>query len=321
MQKKPKILICGGAGYIGGYVTDLLAHNGYDITVYDNLTYETRFLKNVHFIAGDIRDREKLKKVLKKFDTVIWLAALVGDPACALQPSLSREINFLTTKWLSENYKGKIIFTSTCSVYGINHDLIDEDAKPNPLSVYAQTKLEAEQAIMKNSKNYLIFRLGTLFGTGDSHSRIRLDLVVNVLTKKAVSGETLTITGKGQWRPLLHVKDVAEAIMFGIKKNISGIYNLNYKNFTINEIGTEIAKTIPGLKVKYMDLAYEDMRNYRVKSDRFRKYGWKPKYTIRDGIREVAKTIREQRIKDPHDKIYSNAATLAVSINEYATNK
>ena len=321
MKKSSKILICGGAGYIGGYLTDLLKSKGYNVTVYDNLTYEGRFLKSVPFISGDIRDKKKLSQVLKNFDTVIWLAALVGDPACALQPALSNEINFEATKWLAENYKGKIVFASTCSVYGINLNLIGEEAEPNPLSVYARTKLEAEKAIIKNSKNYLIFRLGTLFGSGDEHSRIRLDLVVNILTKKAVSGELLTITGKEQWRPLLHVKDVAEAIVFGIKRDIKGLYNLNYKNFRISDIGKEIAKASPGLKVKYMDLSYEDMRNYRVRSDKFRKYGWKPKYTIKDGIMEIAKVMKENRIKDPDDKIYSNAATLAVSLNDFKSKK
>src|SRR3989344_1269598 len=151
MRRKNNILICGGAGYIGGYVTDLLNKSGYNVTVYDNLTYDSRFLKDVPFVWGDIRDKKKLGKLLKKFDTVIWLAALVGDPACALQPSLSNEINYQTSRWLARNYKGRIIFASTCSVYGINHDLIDENAQPNPLSIYAKTKWEAEKEIVKNS--------------------------------------------------------------------------------------------------------------------------------------------------------------------------
>lgn len=316
MIKKPKILICGGAGYIGGYVTDLLSKKGYEVMVYDNLIYEHRYLKEVPFIFGDIRDRKKLGKLINNYDVVVWLAALVGDPACALQPSLSNEINFGATKWLAEHYKGKIIFTSTCSVYGINHNLIDEKAKLNPLSVYAKTKLEAEKVIIKNSKNYLIFRLGTLFGLGDGHSRIRLDLVVNVLTKKAVLGEPIIINGKEQWRPLLHVKDVAEAISFGIENNIEGLYNLSYKNFRINDIGEEISKLIPAPKIKHADIPEEDMRNYRVISDKFKNLGWEPKYTIKDGILEIARIIKEKRIKEPNNNIYSNSAALITTINE-----
>ncbi|OHB19340.1 MAG: hypothetical protein A3D40_00300 [Parcubacteria group bacterium RIFCSPHIGHO2_02_FULL_40_12] len=316
MKKRPKILICGGAGYIGGYATDLLSEKGYEVAVYDNLVYEHRYQKKVPFIFGDIRDKKKLEKLINKFDVVIWLAALVGDPACALQPSLSNEINFKATKWFAENYTGKIIFASTCSVYGINHDLIDETAKPNPLSVYAKTKLEAEKIIIKNSKNYLIFRLGTLFGLGDDYSRIRLDLVVNVLTKKAVLREPIIINGKEQWRPLLHVKDVAEAISFGIENNIRGLYNLSYKNFRINDIGKEISKLIPSPKIKHEDIPEEDMRNYKVISDKFKNLGWKPKYTIKDGILEIARTIEEKRIKEPNNNIYSNATALLTAINE-----
>jgi nucleoside-diphosphate-sugar epimerase len=316
MIKKPKILICGGAGYIGGYVTDLLSEKGYDVTVYDTLIYETRYLKKVPFIFGDIRDKKTLRTLINKFDVVIWLAALVGDPACAIQPSISNEINFKSVQWLAKNYKGRIIFTSTCSVYGINNDLIDESAIPNPLSVYAQTKLEAEKAIIKNSKNYLIFRLGTLFGLGDNHSRIRLDLVVNVLTKKAILGEPIVIASKEQWRPLLHVKDVAEAIAFGIENNVKGLYNLSYKNFRISDISKEIFKLTPSSKIKYMDLPEEDMRNYRVISDKFKNLGWKPKYTIKDGILEISRVIQSKRIKEPNHNIYSNAATLITTINE-----
>lgn len=306
MKKSSKILICGGAGYIGGYLTDLLEQNGYQVTVYDNLTYETRYLKDVSFICGDIRDTKKLSKIIFKFDAIIWLAALVGDGACTVDVPLTNDINYKSTKWLSRNYKGKIVFASTCSVYGINDDLIDETAKTNPLSVYARTKLKAEEEIIKNSKDHLIFRLGTLFGMSDSHSRIRLDLVVNVLTKKAVTNEALTITGKEQWRPLLHVKDVAEAILFGLNKNIKGLYNLSAKNYRISEIGRTIEKIIPKTRIQYVDISYEDMRNYKVKSNKFRKLGWKPKYNLVYGIKEIARLINENRVKDVDDKIYSN---------------
>src|SRR3989344_5559669 len=140
---KKKILICGGAGYVGGYLTDLLMANGYDVTVYDNLLYEDRFLKNVPFVYGDARDYKKLDSLIRSHDVVVWLAAIVGDEACAINTKTTSEINVDSVKWLVDNHKGKIIFMSTCSVYGMNNHLLDEDSQTNPLSHYAVTKLAA----------------------------------------------------------------------------------------------------------------------------------------------------------------------------------
>jgi nucleoside-diphosphate-sugar epimerase len=302
-----KVLIVGGAGYVGGFLTDYLCSNNYDVTIYDSLIYENHYLKKVSFIFGDVRDRDKLSRLLPQFDVVIWLAAVVGDGACANDPYLAQAINEDSVKWLVDNYKGKIVFMSTCSVYGINNELIDENAKTNPLSVYARTKLAAEQYIVKNDKDYLIFRLGTLFGLGDQHSRIRLDLVVNILTKKAVLGETLTVFGGDQWRPLLHVKDVSTAIKFGLDNSIKGLYNLCQENYMVKDVAEEIKNILPiSVKIEYQDIKYEDQRNYRVKSDGFKSKGWKPQHSLQEGIQEMFLIIKSGRIKDLDNPIYSN---------------
>lgn len=311
---KVKILIVGGCGYVGGYLTDHLTSGGYDVAVYDNLMYESRFLKDVSFIYGDIRDLNKLDKVVHDYDAVIWLAAIVGDGACAINPSLTELINYGCTKWLVDNYKGKIIFMSTCSIYGINNHLIDEDASPNPLSVYAETKAEAEQYIVNNTKDYLIFRLGTLFGLGDQFSRLRLDLVTNILTLKATKGSPLTVFGGEQWRPLLHVKDVSTAIGYCLNNNVTGLYNLSYKNYTIREMAEIIQNVVPGSKLICTDMKFEDLRNYRVKTDKFASTGWKPTYDLEYGINEIHKVIKEDRIVNPDDPVYSNAVYLKEKI-------
>jgi nucleoside-diphosphate-sugar epimerase len=309
-----KVLIVGGCGYIGGYLTDLMARE-YHVTVYDNLLYEERFLKNVSFIFGDIRDTEKLSKILPKFDIVVWLAAIVGDGACAVDPAYTQVINTDSVKFLVDNYKGKIIFTSTCSVYGINNDLIDENATPNPLSIYASTKLAAERYILENAKDPLVFRLGTLFGLGDEHSRIRLDLVANILTKRAVRCETLKVFGGEQWRPLLHVRDVSTAIMHGLGNNISGLYNLSLGNYTIRQLADEIVSIVDnGAKVEYVEMSFEDQRNYRVKGDAYYAKQWKPKFSLRDGIMELKKVFTESRIKDMNNPVYSNEAFMKILI-------
>lgn len=305
-----KVLIAGGAGYIGGYLTDLLVAKGFDVTVYDSLIYEDRFLKKVNFVNGDIRDKRKLSTLLPQYDAVVWLAAIVGDGACAVDPFLTCSINEDPVKWLVDNYQGKIVFTSTCSIYGVNNDLIDETASPNPLSVYASTKLAAEQYIVQNKSDALVFRLGTLYGLGDEHSRVRFDLVVNILSQRAAMGEELRVFGGEQWRPLLHVKDVGEAICYGLESNKSGLFNLHDRNMRIKDIADEIASLFADTKVKYQDIKFEDARNYRVTSDKFRKEGWLPNHTIQEGIAEICSAIKQGRIKDVRNEVYSNEAYL-----------
>ena len=305
-----KILIVGGAGYIGGFLTDYLTESGYEVTVYDNLLFEERFLKKCHFIYGDIRDTEKLSAFINEYDCVAWLAGLVGDGACSVNPKLTHILNIETVKWLVDNYRGKIFFPSTCSVYGVNNNLIDERADPNPLSVYAATKLEAEQYVLANAKSPLVFRLGTLFGLGDRHSRMRLDLVANILSMRAALGESLSIFGGQQWRPLLHVRDVSTAILHGLENDTEGLYNLSYKNFKIKDLGLEIREVMPDCAINYTDMKFEDLRNYRVKNDKILATGWTPSYTLNCGIKQIFNLIKENRIKDINDIVYSNAASM-----------
>lgn len=211
-----KILIVGGAGYLGGAVTDLLRQTSHEIRVYDLLLYEEMYRKPVPFIYGDIRDREKLKSHLEWADLVVWLAALVGDPACGLNESLTREINVESVRFLKENFKRRILFMSTCSVYGAAEDLLNEKAVLNPLSLYAKSKLEAETILADT--NVLIFRLGTLYGISDEFSRIRFDLVVNTLAMRALCHGKISVFGGQQYRPLVHVRDVAAVIRESIEK-------------------------------------------------------------------------------------------------------
>lgn len=310
-MKNQRVLIIGGAGYIGGYLTDLLVREKCDVTVYDVLAYEERFLKKVPFIYGDIRDREKLRKILPQYDIIVILAAVVGDGACAADPFLTQAINEDCVKWLVDHFSGKIVFTSTCSVYGINNDLIDESATPNPLSVYAETKLAAEQYVMKYAaERALVFRLGTLYGLGDRFSRIRLDLVVNILAKQAALGEELTVFGGDQWRPLIHVKDVGRAILYGLSYDITGLYNLSTGNFRIHEIADEIQKILPSTKIKKVDMLFEDQRNYRVSTACWEEAApeWSPKFSLQKGIREIIQLIQNDRIKNPGSPVYSNEA-------------
>jgi len=309
------VLVVGGAGYIGGAVTDVLQTTGHNTRVYDSLVYEESYRKPVDFVYGDVRDHERLKEQLDWADAVIWLAALVGDGACAINPQLSVEINQESVKWLCENYDGRTIFTSTCSVYGAQTGMLTEESATNPLSVYATTKLGAERYL--ENKNALIFRLGTLFGVSDLFARLRLDLVVNILTVRAALEGKLTIFGGDQFRPLLHVKDVAKAIVDYVGNEHTGIYNLHRQNVRIIDLAYQVRNHFPDTVVERTDVQFEDVRNYRVSSDKIRsQLGWKPMFSIDDGIIEIKELIETQRLKDISNPRYANQAFLKQFVPE-----
>jgi len=299
-----KVLIVGGAGYVGGGIVDLLSKEN-EVTVYDSLIYENSYRKNVDFIFGDIRDYKKINNILDQYDAVIWLAALVGDGACAINPALTHEINSETVKNLAKNFKGKIVFLSTCSVYGAQEGILDESSEVNPLSEYASSKLIAEKYLADSDS--IIFRLGTLFGIGDKFSRIRLDLVVNILTTKAYIDKKMSVFGGEQWRPLLHVKDVANAIAHTLDTQTNGVFNLHYKNFKIIEIANEIKNKISDVEIETTPLPFQDARNYQVSSDKLRDAtGFQATVDLIQGINEMYELISSNRIKDINDPRYSN---------------
>tara|TARA_X000000950_G_scaffold282965_1_gene382829 strand:- start:276 stop:1208 length:933 start_codon:yes stop_codon:yes gene_type:complete len=299
-----KVLIVGGAGYVGGGIVDLLSKDN-EVTVYDSLIYENSYRKNVNFIFGDIRDYKKINNILKEYDAVIWLAALVGDGACAINPALTHEINSETVKNLVKNFKGKIVFLSTCSVYGAQEGVLDENSEVNPLSEYASSKLVAEKYL--DDADSIIFRLGTLFGVGDQFSRIRLDLVVNILTTKAYIDKKMSVFGGEQWRPLLHVKDVANAIGHTLDTQTNGIFNLHYKNFKIIEIANEIKNKMSDVEIETTPLPFQDARNYQVSSDKLKDVtGFEAVVDLSQGINEMHQLISSNRIKDINDPRYSN---------------
>ena len=299
-----KVLIVGGAGYVGGGIVDLLSKEN-EVTVYDSLIYENSYRKNVDFIFGDIRDYKKINNILAQYDTVIWLAALVGDGACAINPALTHEINSETVKNLAKNFKGKIVFLSTCSVYGAQEGILDESSEVNPLSEYASSKLIAEKYLADSDS--IIFRLGTLFGIGDKFSRIRLDLVVNILTTKAYIDKKMSVFGGEQWRPLLHVKDVANAIAHTLDTQTNGVFNLHYKNFKIIEIANEIKNKITDVEIETTPLPFQDARNYQVSSDKLKDAtGFQATVDLTQGINEMYELISSNRIKDINDPRYSN---------------
>jgi nucleoside-diphosphate-sugar epimerase len=301
-----RVLVVGGAGYIGGHTTDALLSAGHEVRVYDALLFEDRYLKPVTFVFGDIRDVERLVSHVRWADTVVWLAGLVGDPACALSPEITRAINVDSVRWLADNFDGRIIFMSSCSVYGSQSGILTEESPLNPLSLYARTKVQCEEILADSDA--ISFRNGTIFGVGDTYSRIRLDLVVNVLTVKACLVKRMSVFGGNQYRPLLHVKDVAQAVTANVGSGHRGIFNLHWDNMTVSDVARKILEQVPDAQVELTDIAFQDARNYRASSQKAHDtFGFSPKFTVEDGIREIKALVDEARIQDLTSTRYSNA--------------
>lgn len=308
---RKNVLIVGGAGYVGGALTDLLARTDHNVRVYDSLLFEECYRKPVDFVFGDVRDRRLLLEQLQWADVVVWLAALVGDAACALNPDITAEINQDSVRWMSDHFDGRILFLSTCSVYGAQDGLLHETSTTAPLSVYAETKLQAE--IHLAHKNAIIFRLGTLFGIGDLFSRIRLDLVVNILTVKARQLGKVKVYGGDQYRPLLHVRDAALAIAQNLTTEHRGVFNLGAKNVRIVDLAERVRCFVPDVLIERVGTTFEDARNYRVSTEKSDTVlGFVPEYTVDEGIEEIRALADSGRLADVDNPRYSNKGFLSL---------
>jgi nucleoside-diphosphate-sugar epimerase len=309
-MQQMNVLVVGGAGYVGGVVTDLLLDSEHNVRVFDSLLYEEVYRKPVDFIYGDVRDYKTLQAHLAWADAVVWLAALVGDPACALNPDVSVEINQGAVKYLTDHFDGRIVFLSTCSVYGAQTGILTEESPLNPLSIYAATKLESEKYL--ENKNAIIFRLGTLFGVGDLFSRIRLDLVVNILTVRAFRFGKITVYGGEQFRPLMHVRDAAQACFDNLESSSTGIYNLHKQNVRIIDLAYQVRNHFPDLLIEQTEMKFQDTRNYRVSSDKARdELGFDPVCSIDQGIEEVKSLMESRRLIDVENPRYTNQKYLS----------
>ena len=306
-----KVLIVGGAGYIGGKTTDVLSSSGMNVTIYDSLVYEDRFLKSVKFIYGDIRDTKKLIEISDQFDVIIWMAALVGDAACSIDHNLTNEINYESVRRFCSGVQSNkhLIFMSSCSVYGAQNQTLTEDSDTNPLSSYAATKLNAEKHIIEHGGT--IFRVGTVFGVGDSYSRVRMDLVVNVLTMRAVRYGFITIHGGNQWRPIISVEDISYYILEECINKYNGLYILSKENVLIRDLGQQIVSLIPNTDIKYTEISFEDARNYKVDNSKLlNTFSYKPKITVEKEVNKIVKLLQESRIKNAESPIYNNGQYL-----------
>jgi nucleoside-diphosphate-sugar epimerase len=312
MDYNKNVLLVGGCGYLGGAITDYYLKNYKDkinLYVYDIILYEESYRKEVNFIYGDIRNTDCLLKIINdcKIDVVIWLAAIVGDDACNIDMLLTKEINVESLKRFSDKFNGKIIYLSSCSIYGIqkNDGLLTENDELNPVSLYGYTKLECENILKEN--NSIIFRMGTLFGISDTYSRIRFDLIINKLVLNAIRDNKLIIFGGNQYRPFLHVRDAAKIIFESIFINEQGVFNIAYKNEKIGNLIPIMRKYFESIQIDIHQMDFKDTRNYQVDCEKAKnKLKFDPILKIENGIEEMKKLLEEKRIKDLNNFRYSN---------------
>jgi len=304
-----RVLLTGGSGYLGSILTRKLLKKGYRVRILDNFLFGKCSIKDLdkklEIVEGDIRDLTAVSKALKNVDIVVHLASIVGSQSSELDPKTSIEINYLSTRNLAELcklYKIKqFVFASTCSVYGAQPEqMISENSEVNPLDSYGQSKFQSERVILQSYDYPTILRLGTLFGAS---YRMRFDLAINLFIAQALNKEKITIFGGNQWRPFLHVDDAAQAFSFVIDKQMEGIYNVIWKNLTINQMAKEVQKLIPS-KIK-LSKDIVDKRDYRVTGKKLERFGFKAKKDIKYAVKEI-KTKVSQDVKNYKQDKYSN---------------
>lgn len=310
-----KIFIIGGGGYIGSVLTEYFLSKNHEVLVLDILRNGSDgvmpFTKTplYTFINSDF-NTDLLPIVFKTYqpEIVIHLAAIVGDPNCAKEPELARKTNVEGVRWVTEccnNQESieKLFFASTCSVYGRNDKTCIETTETNPLSLYAETKLEAEEIIRKNSRNGFSFRLGTMYGWSPN---MRFNLVVNLLTRMAAQDSEFSIFDGTQLRPFLHPHDLAlffESLFERDLSNFTGeIFNLVSENLSMLELGELIERTLP-YAIMNLDKEKEDNRSYICRCFKAHSLlGFSPKIRVREGIQEIESHLihKKQKIDLSH---------------------
>lgn len=305
-----KILVTGGAGFIGTTLIPMLLNKKHIVTVLDNLMYGGAALfpffcySNFNFVKGDVRNTKLLKELLKDNEIIIHLAAIVGYSACRQNKDLARAVNFIATKNIANLLSNDqcILFASTGSNYGeLENEICTEETPLHPLSVYGKTKTEAEKYIVEHS-NYVAYRFATGFGISP---RMRLDLLINEFTFKAVKEKYLVVYESHFMRTFIHVCDMAKAFLFAIDnlcKMKNQIYNVGSSdmNFSKKEI-CEMIKKITPTYVHYADIGKDaDKRNYVVSYKKIEKLGYKTTISVAQGIKELVSAMNVFQFSNPY---------------------
>ena len=306
---KLKILITGGAGYIGSLLTEKLLNSGHMVTVYDNFMYDQSSLnhlcsnKNLSVVKGDVRNNNEILSTLSTFDVIIPLAALVGAPICKFNSVGAKTVNYDSIDLLLENISKDqiILMPTTNSAYGTGdkNNFCNEESKLNPISQYAIDKVEIEKKLMQHH-NAVSFRLATVFGMSP---RMRIDLLVNDFVLRAFNDKFIVLFESHFKRNFIHIRDVCDVFKFSIDnidKTKGQIYNIGLSdaNLSKKELCENIQKKIKNFVFFEDDLQKDpDQRNYIVSNDKIEKLGFKPKVSLQEGIDELVKGYQMLKVK------------------------
>jgi len=292
-----RILITGGAGYLGSKLTETLLSQGHNVIVYDNLFFGSGgvipFLDNSKYklIKDTINNLELIETVIKDVDYIIHLAAIVGEPSCKQYENSVYAVNTGSTEWISEcayNNDIPLLFLSTCSNYGKTDKVVTEDSPLEPLGLYADSKIRAEKIVLDNKQ--LVLRMSTLFGVS---YRVRYDITINEFVYQYYRDKLLKVYGEDTWRPYLHVQDACNMIVQCMEKDLRDVYNVGFNdlNYQKKEIVNTIVDYLGEGKLEYVK--FEDPRDYKVNFDKIQKeLNYQYKFSLKDGIRELYETIQ-----------------------------
>jgi nucleoside-diphosphate-sugar epimerase len=309
-----KVLLTGAAGYIGSTLVGFLLDRGYEVTAVDNLQYKQLSLlqycnnKKFNLVVGDVQNLTNLIK-LGDFDVIIPLAAIVGMPACESNKQLAFAVNYMQISQIIDktSKNQQLILPNTNSQYGSSDSIITEKSPFKPLSHYAQTKCDAENALLESGRSGISLRLATVFGISP---RMRLDLLVNDFVYRAVTDKFLVLFQSQFKRNYIHVRDIAKTFLFMIDnydKCVGEAFNVGLTEANCNklELANLIKVHIPELVVIEEDFAEDfDKRNYIVSNEKLEKLGWRPDVTLDDGIKELIKGYK--LIKNYKNRDFTN---------------
>ncbi len=319
-----RIAVTGAAGYIGTHTVRELLKSDHEVIMIDNnhVGNGVGFLEfignqNIKIKIGDIRDYNFIEKATENVDKVVHLAAIVGEPACDKDEKLAEQVNVNGTlnvlKACKKNLIKHLHFMSTASSYGVQDDEIiaNEQTAVNPISFYAKTKLDMEEAILNNTNNNFyctIFRPSTVHGMS---TRMRFDLIVNTMSKHCYLDKKLSLFGLTLWRPIFWVGDAGRAINLIVNSEEeivkNQIYNCgnNSENYQIKNIGEIVASEFEDVEISY-DSSFRDARSYKVDFSKFEKIGFKISKDLKKCVREIKFALSNGIIKDPSKNTYYN---------------